>query len=182
MSENDIESVSVMLRQVFFHDVVGCSFCPVALQGCCHFDIWKVSDGIAKATVPLIGWRGSFQTENFHDLSLTAHSHGDIFSHLASHLIVVGTDESGKFLRVGLAFEDDDWHAAVVGAVDGRRDAAQLVRSYDEQVYATGYQAVDLLALQLAVVVSGGKGERDVLMEIGFHAHFCILPVAPDVL
>ena len=102
-------------------------------------------------------------------------------AHLPPHLIVVGTDKGRELLRVGLTLEYDDRYAAVVGAVDGRRDGLHLVGSHNQQVDAGMQQTVYLLYLPLVAVVGSGKAQLHPILEIRTHAQFRILLLTPDV-
>ena len=105
----------------------------------------------------------------------------DIFAHHASHLVVVGTDEGGVFLRTGLALKDNDRDALVVGTVDGWRDGGHLVGGNNEQVNARCHKTVNLLDLSLVTIVSYGKSQLHIALQISTHAQFGILLLAPDV-
>ena len=107
---------------------------------------------------------------------------GDVLPHLAAHLVVVGTDEGGVFLGVGLALKDNDGNASVVGAVDGGGDGGYLVGGYDEQVDARRHKTVNLLHLTFVVVVGCRKAQLNVIVEVGGYLQLRILLLAPNVL
>lgn len=88
-----------------------------------------------------------------------------------AHLVVVGTDEGGVLMGVGLTLEDDDGDAFVVGTVDGGTDGGELVGGNDQEVDAAADEVVDLLYLALGVVEGGGKAQLDALVEVGLHLH-----------
>ena len=130
----------------------------------------------------LDGGRRAPEAHDLEHAATAAQLRCDVLAHLAAHLLVVGTDVGGELLRVGLAVEDDDGYALVVGAVDGRRQARGLVGSHDEQVDARLHEAVYLSYLPLVAVIGRGEAQLYAVVEIGAHAQFVVELVAPDVL
>ena len=179
MTKHQIDGLEIAL--IVFHGLIGCRFRPVSLDRGYNLHI-SILKCIGEAVVTFYGRRGSFQSQDLHHLSFAVQSRYDIFSHLMSHLVVVGTDEGRVFLRVGLSFKDDDRDALVVGPVDGWIDRGELVGGDDEQVDADVHQTVYLLYLTFGVVKGRGKAQLYALMEIGFHLHLRVLPVTPDIL
>ena len=170
-----------MLLAPFKSLFVGSFFRPVALQRSHHFKVGIGGYGVDKAFVPFDGRRRTFESHHFDYLTVSLQTCRNVLSHLASHLVVVGTHKSGIFLRVGFALKDDDWYAAIVGAVNGGRDGCHLVGGYDKQLDAAVQKAVNLFYLSLVTVISCCKAQFYALIEEGAHAQFGILLVAPDV-
>ena len=129
----------------------------------------------------LNGRRGTLQAFDFQHVPSALQPPHDMLAHDFAHLVVIGTDESGIFWRIGLALKDDDGHATVEGTVDGGRNGCHLIGSDDEQLDTAGHQRVYLLNLPLVVVIGRCKAQLHILLEIGTHAHLGILLVAPDV-
>ena len=129
----------VDIRQIAcagFHGIVGTLLGPVALQCGDEVDVWILGYGVTEPLVAVDGGRRAFQSHNLHHLALAVEPCGNVFSHQAPHLVVVGSHEGGVFLRVGLALEHDDGDAQVVGTVDGGGDGSHLIGRHDEQVDA----------------------------------------------
>ena len=124
----------------------------------------------------------AFESHHLKYLSAAIQTLGDVFTHLATHLVIVGTHKCRELLAVGLPFKNDDGNTAVVGAVYGGGDGSDLIGGNDKQVDATGHETVNLLYLPLVAVIGSSKAQLNIVMEIISHAQFCILLLAPDVI
>ena len=131
----------------------GALFGPVALKGGRNGNARVPFQRIHKPVVPLNGRRRTFQPHHLNHMALPLQLHGNVFAHGAPHLVVVGTNVGGVFLRTGFAFEHNHGNTLVEGAVDGRTDGGQLVGSHNKQVYARLNQTVYLVNLHLVAVV-----------------------------
>ena len=98
---------------------VGTWLGPVALQTAYQLNVWCMFQGVNKAIVSLNGGGGACQTFNLQDASLSFQAGDDVLAHDVAHLVVVGTNEGGVLLGIGLTLEYDDGDALVEGSVDG---------------------------------------------------------------
>ena len=106
---------------------------------------------------------------------------GDVFAHRFARLEIVGSNKSCVLARVGLAVEQDDGNAPVVGFVDGGSDGVYLVWGDNEQVYTVFDKLIDLFRLQSVIVIGRGKPQAHVVVLVGAHHEFVVQFVAPNV-
>ena len=115
--------------------------------------------------------RGTFQTKDLQNTSLSLQAHLHIFAHHAADLVIVGTDEGGIFGGVGLAFKHNHGDAFIIGAVDGWGHGGQLVRGYDEQLDAALYETVDLLDLSFGVITGCLESQLHTIVKHALKDH-----------
>ena len=71
--------------------------------------------------------RGTFQTKDLQNTSLSLQAHHYIIAHNMTYLVIIGTNEGCVFGRVGLALKHNHGDALIVGTVDGGGHGGQLV-------------------------------------------------------
>ena len=103
-----------------------------------------------------------------------------IAPHGAACLKVVAADESSKVGRCGLALEEDDGYAALMGLVDAGGQRAVLVGRDDQQVDIRVEQGVNLLPLTAGAVVGVGDDDLHIgIVEVLGRQHLVVGLVAP---
>ena len=180
MSKNKVDAVDVL--GVLHYHVVSALLSPIAYEcgDYLHFGIFFES--VVKTIVAFLGGRRTVQPCYLQNSALAVEPARHITRHTESHFVIVGTHKGGVFGGAGLALEYNHRHTAFGSTVYRRRNALHLVRSHDEQVNATFYEAVDLLNLSLAIVVSRCKTEFYALVKIGFHSQLRVLLASPNII
>ena len=129
------------------------------------------------------GGRRAFQALYLNDVaSGFAKERGHIIAHHASHFIIVASDESCVFARIGLPVEENHRYSLVVGTVYDIRNGVHLIWRDYEQVDAGIHQTVNLGYLPAVIVVCRDYFQLHVVIIIKALEHLSVEFITPVVL
>ena len=170
------------LLQDALHSLDSTFFLPVSTLRCYHLDTRIRLDGIHKATMAFQGRRGTIQTTDFYDTSLTLQLLGDELTHRIADGIVIATYECRIFIRIGLAVVENHRDSLVVCTLHSLGDGTQLIRRDDEQINSLIYKLVYLLVLQHIIIIRRNQLHNERIIEILTHLQLVIEFITPDIL
>ena len=164
--------------QILLQQLLGSLHLPVTVQGN-HLDSRIILHHLMETTMALDDRRSILQARNLNNSTFSIQLTGQKSGYFPTRFYIIATDGSSIMVGLYLSVEEDNRNMGTISSLDSRCYIIHVIRSYNNQIYLSGYHTVYLASLALPVILCRGKQQIDILILILCQAHLLIHLLAP---